>query len=226
MNEEIVTRSKSDTVQSLNKAEFVGSVVHKYRPNKDIITLTLAVGRVNEANVVDYPNVTFYGDNAEAIDNAINIMDGEYPRVCVVAEIQTNRKERDGKAQYFQDIVGVELRKAPTNMERITGSKGVGAHKLPPINEVCLQGEVINIYQITRADRDRPIGTILTIKTRDGSRVNFPKATCFGANSGTASKLNVGDAVCLTGSVQTRFNKEARRRYETVVCNEISKIDT
>lgn len=225
---EVITR-KSDAFQTMNKAEFVGSVVHKYRPNDDMITLTLAIGREGRDghDAVDYPNITFYGENADIIDKAIDVKAGDYPRVCVDAEIQTSRKVRDGKPQYFQNIIGMELRKAPTNMERITGQKALGSHKLDSVNEVCLMGRVVNVFPITRnsAGGINTIGTILTIKTVSGRHVNFPKVTCFGANSGLAISMKRDEAVCVTGRIQTRYNKENDQRYETIVCSEVTRLD-
>lgn len=220
---ETITRQNT-TAPSMNHADFVGSVVHKYRPNDNLITLTLAIGH-SDNEMVDYPNITFYGENAAIIDEAIDIKSGSYPRVCVAAVIQTNRKERENGVQYFQNIVGTELRKAPTNMERLTGQKAIGTHKLPAQNEVCLMGSVVNVYQITRPGREHPIGTILTIKTTNGNRVNFPKVTCFGPNSAIASAMQTGDCVCVSGNIQTRYNKDTKTRYETVVANEIVKTD-
>jgi len=220
---ETITRQKND-FPTLNQADFVGSVVHKYRPKENIITLTLAVGRPDNTGV-DYPNITFYGENASIIDEAIDVKPGEFPRVCVSAEIQTSRKEFDDKVKYYQNIVGNELRLAPTHMEQLTGQKGLGSHKLPAQNDVRLMGLVVNVFQITRPGREYPIGTIVTLKTVSNGRVNFPKVTCFGPNSIAASALQVGDYACVTGSIQTRYNAETKTRFETIVANEIAKVE-
>ena len=223
----VVATSKTAEFQSINTVKFVGSVVHKYRPRANIITLTLAVGRVGSEQV-DYPNITFYGDNAAIIDEALEIRASQYPRVCIDATIQTTRRIIDDRPRYFQNIVGLELRKAPTNMERMTGKMDIGSHKLQSSNEVCLLGEVVNLFEISRPGQEEALGTIVTLKTVDNGKVNFPKVTCFGNIGRAAARLQNGDIACLTGYVQTKYKRrddeERGVRYETVVGTEVGKV--
>ncbi|NLT14038.1 MAG: hypothetical protein GXY05_06815 [Clostridiales bacterium] len=221
---DVIAKNDKAVFQSINKADFTGSVVHKYHPKDSFITLTLAIGRP-DGKSVDYPNITFYGENAGVIDNALVLEKGEYPRVCVSAQIQTKIMKNKKETKSFQNIIGLELRKAPTNMENITGLKSIGSHKLPSANSVCIMGQVVHLFKITRPDRERPIGTIITIKTLDGAISNFPRVTCFGAVSSAAESLKNGDIICVTGAIRTRYDKANNVRYETFVGDEVCKVN-
>lgn len=226
-NNVIVVTDRETEFKSINTVKLVGSIVHKFRPRSNVITITLAVGQTGSERV-EYPNVTFYGDNAAIIDDTMDVKPGQYPRVCINAMIQTMRRPTTDGTRYFQNIIGLEMRRAPTNMERLTGQMDIGSHKLQSCNEVCLLGEVVNIYEIERAGRDTPIGTIVTLKTVDNGKVNFPKVTCFGSVSRAASRLKSGDRACLTGHIQTKYKKgpgdEKGTRFESVIGSEVSKV--
>lgn len=62
-------------------------------------------------------------------------------------------------------------------------------------NEVCILGEVVNLYRIPSSVRS-PIGTIVTLKTVDNGKANFPKVTCFGIIGEAAAKLAPDEYVC------------------------------
>lgn len=225
MNNQDVIVSKETEEKTINTVKLTGSVVHKFRPRDNVISLTVAAGR-GGTEMVDYPNVVFYGDVAEIIDNTIEVIPGNYPRVCIEGMVQTTRRNVNGQVQYYQNIVGHELRKAPTNLERLAGIKNIGTRKMESCNEVCILGKVVNLYRIPSSGRS-PIGTIVTLKTVDNGKVNFPKVTCFGVIGEAAAKLVPDEYVCVAASVQTKYNKNPdgrSQRYETLIGSEIGKI--
>lgn len=222
-SEEIIVVKEPVEVRTINTIKVLGSVVHKFRPRDNVITLTVATSR-HGADQADYPNITFYGDVADIIDKALDIRPGDYPRVCIDGMVQTTRRNINGQPRYFQNIIGHELRRTATNLERLTGKK-IGTRKMDSINEVCILGKIVNIYEFT--SKGSPIGTILTLKTVDNGKVNFPKVTCFGRIGRTAAGYEVGDYACIAGSIQTKQqNAEDRKvRYETIIASEIAKVE-
>lgn len=140
--------------------------------------------------------------------------------------VQTTRRTVNGQVQYYQNIVGHELRKAPTNLERLTGVKNIGTRKLESCNEVCILGKVVNIYRIPSRNQS-PIGTILTLKTVDNGKANFPTVTCFGVIGERAAQLAPDEYVCIVASVQTKRKDGPNGktlRYETLIGSEIGRI--
>ena len=226
MNHQDVIVAKGTEEKTINTVKLTGSVVHKFRPKDNVISLTVAAGR-SGTEMVDYPNVVFYGDVAEIIDNTIEVAPGDYPRVCIEGMVQTTRRNVNGQVQYYQNIVGHELRKAPTNMERLAGMKNLGIHKMESCNEACILGKVVNLYRIPSKGKS-PLGTIVTLKTVDNGKANFPKVTCFGIIGERAAQLAADDYVCITASVQTKHKKGDNGRtlrYETLIGSEISRIE-
>lgn len=225
MNHQDVIVAKETEEETINKVKIIGSVVHKFRPRDNVIVLTVAAGRAGTDHA-DYPNVVFYGEVAEIIDRTIDAVPGNYPRVCIEGMVQTTRRTMDGQTQYYQNIAGHTLSRAPTNLEYLTGKKNIGTRKLEGCNEVCILGKVIGTYEIPSKGRP-PIGTIVTLKTVDNGRVNFPRLTCFGQVGQGAAKLAENDYVCIAASVQTKRREGPdgkTQRYETLIGHEIGRI--
>lgn len=107
--------SKGEQLRAAYVLMSMFNVLNQFRPRDNVISLTVAAGR-GGTEMVDYPNVVFYGDVAEIIDNTIEVIPGNYPRVCIEGMVQTTRRNVNGQVQYYQNIVGHELRKAPTNL--------------------------------------------------------------------------------------------------------------
>ena len=220
--EEIIAEKKE--IPYINKFTFVGSVVHKYRPAPDIIVLTVAL-KGKGVHDVDYPNVAFHGKEiADAIDANVIVQKGNYPCMQISGMVQTDRKVQNGKAVYFQNFVGTTIRKAANNMETLSGVRGLGRRKAESQNDICLMGEVSNVFQITRANQPTPIGYIITMRVLT-EHVNFPKVTCFSQTMRTASSLERGDVICVTGFVETQFREtdDRKRRFESIIATEIEK---
>ena len=220
--EEIIAQ-KTET-KGINKFSFVGSIVHKYRPSPDIIILTVAM-KGKEVHEADYPNVAFYGKEiADAIDTNVKVEKGNYPRMRIVGGVQTNRKMVNGKPTYFQNFIGTSIAQAATNMELLSGVRGIGRRKAESENDICLMGEVVGVYNITRKDRNRPLGVIVTLRVNT-EHVNYPRVACFGAMVPRAAELEKGDVVCITGFAETQFKdgKDGRTRMESIIASEIEK---
>ena len=218
MNHQDVIVAKQAEEETINKVKLVGSVVHKFRPRDNVMVLTVAAGRAGTDHA-DYPNVVFYGEVAEIIDKTIEVVPRDYPRVCIEGMVQTTRRTMNGQTQYYQNIVGHTLSRAPTNLELLTGEKNIGARKLEGCNEVCILGKAIGIYEIPSNGRS-PIGTIVTLRTVDNGRVNFPRLICFGLVGQEATKLAENDCVCIVASIQTKRRKGPdgkTQRYETLI---------
>ncbi|MBQ0083973.1 MAG: hypothetical protein KBS52_04335 [Clostridiales bacterium] len=83
------------------------------------------------------------------------------------------------------------------------------------VNQVFLAGTVVYKYA-------PPNGkcTILTIKSFDGEKANFPHIVCYQKNKATADKISVGDYVSIRGNVQSSILKDGTART-SVICNEI-----
>ena len=223
MNHQDVIVAKQAEEETINKVKLVGSVVHKFRPRDNGMVLTVAAGHAGTDHAgtdhADYPNVVFYGEVAEIIDKTIEVAPGNYPRVCIEGMVQTTRRTMNGQTQYYQNIVGHTLSRAPTNLEYLTGKKNIGARKLEGCSEVCILGKVIGIYEIPSNGRS-PIGTIVTLRTVDNGRVNFPRLTCFGLVGQEAAKLAENDCVCIAASIQTKRREGPdgkTQRYETMI---------
>lgn len=221
--EEIIAEKK-ESQKGINKFDFVGSVVHKYRPSPDIIVLTVAM-KGKEIHEADYPNVAFYGkDMADAIDANVVVEKGNYPRMRISGIVQTDRKMQDGKVINYQNFVGTKIRKAESSMEALSGVRGLGRRKAESQNDICLLGEVVNVYRITRENRPRPLGVIVTLRVNT-DHVNFPRVSCFGRMVPAAVALERGDVVCITGFAETQFREGhgRRMRMESIIATEIVK---
>lgn len=220
--DEIIAEKKE--VKGINKFTFVGSIVHKYRPSPDVIILTVAL-KGKEIHEADYPNVAFYGkDRADAIDTNVKVEKGNYPRMRITGSVQTNRKMVDGKPTYFQNFIGATLAQAATNMELLSGVRGIGRRKAESENDICLMGEVVSVYNITRKDRSRPLGVIVTLRVNT-EHVNYPRVACFGSLVPRAAELEKGDVVCVTGFAETQFRegRDGRVRMESIIASEVEK---
>lgn len=220
--EEIIAEKKE--IPYINKFTFVGNVVHKYRPSPDIIVLTVALDGKG-VHDVDYPNVAFHGKEiADAIDANVVVQKGNYPCMQISGMVQTDRKMQDGKAVYYQNFVGTTIRKAANNMETLSGVRGLGRRKAECQNDICLLGEVSNVFQIMRPNGSNPIGYIITMRVLT-EHVNFPKVTCFNQTMRMASTLKRGDVICVTGFVETQYRESAerRKRLESIIATEIEK---
>lgn len=218
--EEII--AEKNEVRCVNTFEFVGSVVHKYRPNPEVIVLTVAL-KGRDIHEADYPNVAFYGkETADLVDNSIRVEKDSYPRVRIVGNVQTSRKVIDGKMTYYQNFIGSKIRLASNTMETLSGVRGLGKRKAESQNDVCLMGEVYNVYMITREGRDKPLGAIVTLRCHT-DHVNYPRVSCFGRMMNVASELQRGDVVCVTGFAETQFREANGRRVrlESIIANEI-----
>ncbi len=228
MKENVIAANQPD-VKCINQVNLTGSVVHKYRPRPDVIILTVAVSG-KDIHAADYPNVVFYGEEAvENIDKNIIVEDKNFPRVTIEGIIQTSRKEQEnGAPKFYQNVVGTKIFTSQTQMEKLSGIKGMGTRKAESQNDVCLMGQVTNIYPITREGADRPIGVIVTMRTTNGGRTNYPRVTCFNKHVEVAMNLQRGDVVCATGFMETTNREGAdgkRVRFESVIATEIQKAD-
>ena len=223
-----VIASKRPEIDCINVVKLTGSVVHKYRPRPDVIILTVAVTG-KDIHEADYPNVVFYGDEAESIDKGIVVEEKNYPRVSIEGIIQTSRKELpDGTVRFYQNVVGTSISRTQTNMEKLSGLRGVGSRKVESENDVCIMGRVTNVYPITREGADRPIGAIVTMRTVVNGRVNYPRVTCFNKHVEAAMNLKRDDIVCATGFMETTNRDGAdgkRLRYESVIATELQKVE-
>ena len=103
MNHQDVIVAKQAEEETINKVKLVGSVVHKFRPRDNGMVLTVAAGRAGTDHAgtdhADYPNVVFYGEVAEIIDKTIEVVPGNYPRVCIEGMVQTTRRTMNGHTQ-------------------------------------------------------------------------------------------------------------------------------
>lgn len=225
MANEIIA-STDNKVECINQVNLTGSIVHKFRPRPGIIILTMAVKGTAGAHEVDYPNITFYGEKtADSIDETINIADKVYPFVNICGMIQTSRKETENGVKFYQNVVGSSIKFTETNMERISGVKGIGTRKNESRNEVCLLGYVTNVYPIQKDGAEPPIGAIVTIRTNTGKGSFFPRVTCF-SNVNKALALQRGDVVCATAALETtkRQREGWIERFESAIATEIVKI--
>lgn len=228
-----IIAARQEIQETINNVTFVGSVIHKYRPRPNIITLTVAVGNsgipgIEDSRGVNYPNVTFYGEDiADAIDRSIVIEGKNYPRVRIEGEVHTTRREVPGdKPRFYQNVIGVKIRRAETNMEAMTGKSGIGSKKLAPVNEICIMGNVTRVYPVMGSG-ERPIVAVVTVHTRDNGRDNFPHISCFGSKIEDAMNLKKGERVCVTGFLETNYReRDGRRvRLESIVATEIAKVE-
>lgn len=224
--EEVIATNVQDDIQYLNRFVLTGSVVHKYRPKPDVIILTVAV-KGRELHEADYPNVAFYGDMAATIDEHIDVDENDYPRVHVEGVIQTTRRETPDGVRFYQSLVGNTISRTSTQMENLTGIRGIGVHKAESENVVCLLGQVTSVRPITRADSDRPFGANVTLRTQTDGRTNFPRVTCFNGTVNPALALKPGDVVCFTGFMETmsRTREDGRRtRFESIIASELAVV--
>lgn len=224
MDEEIIATSKEK--KTINKVNLTGSVVHKYRPSQELLVLTVAVNNPGGIHDVDYPNVTFYGETAEIIDKSIEAKNDDYPRVNIEGTIQTSRKETTDGPRYYQNVVGHSISRAQTNMEAISGVRGLGSHKAKSQNTVCLMGPVTSIYPVpSKKGSTTPMCVVVTIRADARGRTSYPRATCFDAAlKAKAMTLKNGDMVCLTGAMETntRTEESGRRNHmESIILDEI-----
>lgn len=224
---------RKEVQETINNVTFVGSVIHKYRPRPNIITLTVAIGNsgipgIEDPHGVNYPNVTFYGEDvADTIDRSIVIEGKNYPRVRIEGEVHTSRREVPGeKPRFYQNVIGRKIRRAETNMEAMTGKPGIGSKKLAPVNEICIMGDVTRTYPVMR-ESDRPIVVVVTVRTRDDGYDHFPHISCFGSKIEDAMNLKNGDRICVTGFLETNYRERNRRRVrlESIVATEIAKVE-
>lgn len=226
--EEVIATHEQNKIECINKLHLTGSVVHKYRPRPDIIVLTVAV-KGRDIHEVDYPNVTFYGETmASSIDKSIEVGERNFPRVRIEGCIQTTRREHPEGTRYYQNAVGTDIYRVQTQMEQLSGRRGLGSRKAESVNDVCLLGQVTNVRPITRRDSDRVIGASITIRTMNDGRTNFPRVTCFSGMTPRALALNPGDVVCVTGFLETENRTRddgTRVRFESIIANEIVKVD-
>ena len=220
----VVGNDDNTKMETKNEVVITGSVVRKKKMTDNVIALTIAV-RVPGDDIVNYPQITFYGeDSVEKIDSLIVISAEEKPRVTIYGMIQTRKKRYGDETRYFQSIIGKKLEFARTQMEIMTGIDGVGRHRATGVNSTCLIGPVVHKYDITR-DNKR-IGTILTLQTITEGKMNNPKVTCFKNASTVASRLEIGDMVCVTGYINTKEKREngEYRKYESVIGTELAVI--
>lgn len=218
---EIIAEKKN--IEGINKFEFVGSIVHKFRPTDDVIVLTIAMNN-KDKHGAQYPNISFYGkETADAIDENVHVKKGDYPRMRITGSIQTKRKIVDGKATYYQNFIGTSIAQVSTAMENISGLRGIGRRKAESQNDVCLLGEVTSVYQITREDRDRPLGVVVTMRV-DAGHVNYPHFVCFGRMVPIATALEPGNVICVTGYAETKSKTRDDGKFvrlESIVATEI-----
>ena len=224
--EEVIAVNPQNDIQYLNQFSLTGSVVHKYRPRPDVIVLTIAVkGQVHDA---DYPNVAFYGEDiASTTDNSISLEDKEYPRVHVEGTIQTSRRETPNGIRLYQTLVGRTISRTLTQMETLTGIRGIGNHKADSENVVCVLGQVTSVRPITRPGSTRPFGATVTLRVQSDGRTNFPRVTCFGAQTNPAMNLKRGDVVCCTGFMETanRVREDGvHNRFESLIATEVAVV--
>jgi len=226
--DEVIATNEHSKIECINKLNLTGSVVHKFRPRPDVIVLTVAV-KGRDIHEADYPNVTFYGETmADSIDKNIEVGERNFPRMRIEGCIQTTRRESPDGVRYFQNAVGTNIYRVRTQMEQLSGRRGLGSHKAESANDVCLLGQVTNVHPITRRDSDRIIGATVTIRTMNDGRTNFPRVTCFSGMTSRALALNPGDVVCMTGFLETenRTREDGTRvRYESIIATEIVKVD-
>ena len=226
--EEIIASNPQNNIPYINKFNLTGSVVHKYRPRPDVIVLTIAV-KGHELHEADYPNVAFYGQEiVDSIDKSISVEGRNYARVHIEGVIQTTRRETDEGVRFFQSLVGSKIYRTQTQMEQLSGKRGVGTHKAESENTVCVLGQVTNVWPMTRAGSDRVIGVTVTIRTQTDGRTNFPRIVCFNTNVPRALALKPGEIVCATAFMETTNRNRpdgSRARYESAVATEIVKVD-
>lgn len=187
----------STVADHVNQVELRGSIVHKFRSGS-WLTLTLATA-VNQSNR-DYPNIYWYDEHVENIDNNFNVGD----RVSAVCTLRTSRAHPE------QSLVGISI-------EPLSGwidaKFNAGDYKTD-FNEVLLKGEFVRVYN------PGPDLAVVTLKTEINGYTYFPRITCFGKHVARAVEIEPGQTVYFIAHVQTRKKEteEGTRHYQSVVC--------
>ena len=213
--------TQSDTFESRNEVKITGSVVHLYRvEDRNIVVLTIATSTGGKQS--DFPKVVFYGKEALAIQDALDLESGKRPQVSIVGSIQTSKQGEGATAVYRQNVIGSSLALAPTSLESALNIE-VGNKTIADENQVILVGRIVHLYHFDSKKTGSPLGTVLTLKTL-GNRFNFPKITLFRDQSKIAQEMDVGDHVAVIGTIQTsRTVKDGAKTvyYETIIGSDI-----
>ncbi len=86
-------------------------------------------------------------------------------------------------------------------------------------NEVNLVGTVVTKYTTGGA-------TVLYINTgQTAGKFNYPRAVAFGRAKTFADRLEVGDAVTISGNLQSNLNKNESQYPRTIAVSHIGKIE-
>jgi hypothetical protein len=231
--EQIIATNERKQINYINKIDLIGSAVRKERTKSqsgfDKINLTIAVRNPRaEANSATekpyYVKISFYGQGrVDAIDKNINPEDK--PRVHIEATLRTNI-DPDTHV-FYQYLVGNTITLLPTEMELVSGLKGVGHRKAKGKNEACIVGEVSKVTAFTRAEGQQPTRVTLTVKVEEGGKVNFPQVVCFRHNIKRALELQKGDVVCAIGYYEDKEYESADgtiKYYKDIVAEEIDKL--
>ncbi len=142
--------------------------------------------------------------------------------IRVTGNMQTHkRKNAEGKQSNVQNVVAEEIVPARTKTEEKYGMKGAGTYL--KINEVYLMGIVTGI-----SDYGKNMKYIMVRTVHKGVSANImAKAYINPYNEEILNELEIGDGVCIAGTIQVnpRKGKENRTLYfENLIAIDISKV--
>lgn len=218
----LIDRSEQTPVPSRNNVVLTGTVLQTFAPNGNVTIMTLAVG---QRELSQYPKITWYGKDAMMVAKEFPPgTKSKHQKVCVSGFIQTSKRDVKGETKYFQNIVGENLSYAPKLLESELGIEA-GTRYVQDQNTVLLVGEIVNRYDFQGAHGTadgKPLGAILTLRTQDSGRYNFPKITFF-KQIKLAMNVKPGDIVAVCGAIQTskRDSGGETQYFENVVGSDI-----
>jgi hypothetical protein len=220
----LINEDKEAVVISRNEVRLVGTIVQTFVPNEKVAIITIATG---QGVYSQYPKVTWYGTSAKMIAKDFPPGNKKYQKVCIEGYVQTSKRVIGGETRYYQNIIGKKLEFAPKLLETQLGVEA-GRRYVQDVNSVVIIGEIVNKYDFFSAKGTpdgKPLGTVLTIRTQEFGRYNFPKVTFF-KQSKFAMNTNTGDIVAIYGMYQTSKQEKNGEiiHHENIVGEDIDYI--
>lgn len=209
-------------MENINSVMITGTIFNIYHRN-DYVSIIVSISKpsFSEKRIRNYPNVLWYGDEA----NTIAEMFKEGDRVKISAVIDTNHRQKEENGDRYipqQLILGKSIEFAKSDCEETFGIKPSIANYMPDINLISLKGRVSSMF-IPNSPFPRAKVTLRIVKDNIFA---FPEVYFYGkAAEYVKESIKENDVLCITGTVQTyrSVGNNGKFKYsQTIVCNEIA----
>lgn len=200
-------------MKTVNQNELVyGGYVQSVHKKPNVLRITISTSPSRNKRLRDYPTINFFGKHIEEYDD---IKEGDH--VCVDAVWQTVPRT-ESKTASTSYIKGVRLTKQVSRMKEELGLD-IG-HEYEDKNEAIVAGEIVGIATVNEKV------TIVTLKAFADGKTSFPRITCFeNQHNYVINNVKAGDYLAVLGYTQTKFIREKKIKYETIVARDCHKLE-